>query len=54
MLNGSRALYGIAREGHAPQVFARCNRYGIPYVAVCSIGAFMVRGRVRAFFARAD
>ncbi|KAL1731376.1 amino acid permease/ SLC12A domain-containing protein [Schizophyllum commune] len=44
MLNGSRALYGIAREGHAPKVFTRCNRYGIPYVAVCSIGAFMALG----------
>ena len=48
MLNGSRALYGIAREGHAPKVFTQCNRYGIPYVAVCSIGAFMVCGHPRA------
>ncbi|KAL1744915.1 amino acid permease/ SLC12A domain-containing protein [Schizophyllum fasciatum] len=44
MLNGSRALYGLAREGHAPKIFLRCNRYGIPYVAVCSIGAFILLG----------
>lgn len=44
MLNGSRVLYGIAREGHAPKVFLRCNRFGIPYVAVSFIGAFLALG----------
>ena len=44
LLIGSRTLYGIAREGHAPKIFLRCNRWGIPYVAVVFIGMFIVRG----------
>lgn len=30
----SRSLYGLALEGKAPRVFARCNRHGVPYAAV--------------------
>ncbi|KZF24806.1 hypothetical protein L228DRAFT_104472 [Xylona heveae TC161] len=44
MLGGSRVLYGLAREGHAPKIFTRTSRFGIPYVAVLSIGLFMVLG----------
>jgi len=32
MLTSSRALYGLAREGHAPKIFLRVNRFGIPWV----------------------
>ncbi|KZT60255.1 hypothetical protein CALCODRAFT_429636 [Calocera cornea HHB12733] len=42
MLNGSRALYGLAIEGHAPPFFKMVNRFGIPWVAVCTIGAFIL------------
>ncbi|KZP01295.1 hypothetical protein CALVIDRAFT_548111 [Calocera viscosa TUFC12733] len=42
MLNGSRALYGLAIEGHAPSIFKKVNRFGIPWIAVCSIGAFLL------------
>lgn len=31
---GSRTLYSLAREGQAPKVFTRCNKNGVPYVAV--------------------
>ncbi|KAI9369067.1 proline-specific permease [Aspergillus egyptiacus] len=31
---GSRTLYSLAGEGQAPKVFLRCNRNGVPYVAV--------------------
>ncbi|KDQ58665.1 hypothetical protein JAAARDRAFT_128741 [Jaapia argillacea MUCL 33604] len=41
MLGGSRGLYGLAREGHAPKVFLRVNRFGIPYVAVGFIGMWL-------------
>lgn len=41
MLNGSRVLYGLAREHHAPQILLRVNRFGIPYLAVCGLGTFM-------------
>ncbi|KAI1337498.1 amino acid permease/ SLC12A domain-containing protein [Xylariaceae sp. FL0016] len=34
MLGGSRILYGLAREGLAPKVFRKTNRFGIPWVAV--------------------
>lgn len=30
MLASSRTLYGMAQEGHAPKVFMRTNRMGIP------------------------
>lgn len=28
LLTGSRTLYGMAREGHAPKIFLRTNRMG--------------------------
>ncbi|TXT13175.1 hypothetical protein VHUM_01576 [Vanrija humicola] len=34
LLSGSRVLYGLAVKRHAPAVFLRTNRYGVPYVAV--------------------
>ncbi|KIP01623.1 hypothetical protein PHLGIDRAFT_505750 [Phlebiopsis gigantea 11061_1 CR5-6] len=34
LYNSSRALYGLAINGNAPKVFARINRWGLPYVAV--------------------
>ncbi|KAJ8112532.1 hypothetical protein OPT61_g5116 [Boeremia exigua] len=30
----SRSLYSLAVAGNAPQIFLRCNRWGVPYVAV--------------------
>ncbi|KAL4885610.1 amino acid permease/ SLC12A domain-containing protein [Aspergillus karnatakaensis] len=31
---GSRTLYSLAGEGQAPKIFLKCNRNGVPYVAV--------------------
>jgi amino acid transporter len=44
MLGASRILFGLAVESHAPRIFLRTNRYGVPYLAVSSIGIFMVLG----------
>ncbi|CAI7598056.1 unnamed protein product [Penicillium manginii] len=44
MLGGSRILYGLAMQGHAPAVFKRLNRFSIPYVAVALYGVFMALG----------
>ncbi|CAL5870230.1 uncharacterized protein PFLUO_LOCUS4465 [Penicillium psychrofluorescens] len=44
MLGGSRILYGMAVYGHAPAVFKRINRFGIPYAAVSLYGLFMALG----------
>ncbi|KAG0651995.1 Proline-specific permease [Hyphodiscus hymeniophilus] len=44
LLGGSRTLYGMAREGHAPKIFLRINRFGIPYVAICSLSLFICLG----------
>jgi amino acid transporter len=44
LLGGSRTLYGMAREGHAPKIFLRTNRMGIPYIAVVSISLFICLG----------
>lgn len=41
LLNGSRNLYGMARESHAPKIFLRVNRFGVPYVAVLFLSAFL-------------
>ncbi|KAL7783256.1 Aldehyde/histidinol dehydrogenase [Trichoderma ceciliae] len=30
----SRTLYGLSCDGHAPQIFQRCNRFGTPYYAI--------------------
>jgi amino acid transporter len=34
----------MAREGHAPKIFLRTNRFGIPYVAVGSLSLFICLG----------
>jgi amino acid transporter len=44
MLAGSRMLFGMANHGHAPAVFKRINRFGIPYVCVIFFGLFMALG----------
>ena len=44
MLGGSRILYGMAMQGHAPAIFRRLNRFTIPYVAVALYGMFMALG----------
>ncbi|CAI7627896.1 unnamed protein product [Penicillium glandicola] len=44
ILGGSRILYGMATQGHAPAVFKRINRFGIPYVAVALYAVFMALG----------
>lgn len=40
MLGGSRILYGLARDGRAPKIFTRVNRFHIPYVCICLLGSF--------------
>ncbi|KAJ5831868.1 hypothetical protein N7474_000179 [Penicillium riverlandense] len=44
ILFGSRILFGMAMQGHAPAVFARLNRFSVPYVAICFFGLFMSLG----------
>ncbi|KAH8823002.1 amino acid permease/ SLC12A domain-containing protein [Flagelloscypha sp. PMI_526] len=44
MLNCSRMLYGLAREGHAPKVLLKVNRFGIPYLCVAFFGVFLCLG----------
>ncbi|CDH13147.1 probable Proline-specific permease [Zygosaccharomyces bailii ISA1307] len=35
MFAASRSLLTLARNGQAPKIFARVNRFGVPWVAVC-------------------
>ena len=44
MLGGSRILFGMAVNGHAPAIFKRINRFGIAYCAVMLYGLFMCVG----------
>ncbi|KAJ5293835.1 hypothetical protein N7508_008656 [Penicillium antarcticum] len=44
ILYGSRILFGMAVQGHAPAVFAWLNRFSVPYVAISFFGAFMCLG----------
>ncbi|KAF3008282.1 hypothetical protein E8E14_003755 [Neopestalotiopsis sp. 37M] len=41
MLSGSRSLFGLAKEGRAPRIFTRLNRFGIPYVSVGLFSLFL-------------
>ncbi|KAL7629023.1 hypothetical protein AAE478_000541 [Parahypoxylon ruwenzoriense] len=36
----SRSLYSLAVAGNAPQIFARCNKHGVPYYAVIASSLF--------------
>ncbi|GAA5847830.1 hypothetical protein JCM9279_006654 [Rhodotorula babjevae] len=40
LYTASRCLYGLALNDNAPRVFARLNRYGLPYVSVATGIAF--------------
>lgn len=44
LLAASRTLYGMAKERHAPQIFLRTNRMGIPYVAVSFVSIWICLG----------
>ncbi|TID25739.1 amino acid transporter-like protein [Venturia nashicola] len=44
LLSGSRILYGMAMEGHAPKIFKKINRFGIPWMAVGMYAIFMSLG----------
>ncbi|GAM82379.1 hypothetical protein ANO11243_003580 [Dothideomycetidae sp. 11243] len=44
LLGGSRVLFGMAQHGHAPRLFLRINRFGVPYLAVALISVFMSLG----------
>ncbi|KAJ5757563.1 uncharacterized protein N7511_006257 [Penicillium nucicola] len=44
ILGGSRVLAGLAVNGHAPKVFARLNRFSVPWVAISFYGIFMCLG----------
>ncbi|GME92029.1 hypothetical protein B5S28_g4179 [[Candida] boidinii] len=34
LFSGSRTLYSMALSGDVPKIFARCNKYGVPYMCV--------------------
>lgn len=38
----SRSLYSLAVAGNAPAIFKRCNKHGVPYMAVSASSVFSV------------
>ncbi|CAI7588989.1 Amino acid/polyamine transporter I [Penicillium manginii] len=40
ILAGTRTLYGLAIKGHAPQIFLRTTKWGVPYMCVLLQVAF--------------
>ncbi|KAF6836758.1 proline permease [Colletotrichum plurivorum] len=40
LYSASRNLYSLAVAGNAPEIFSRCNRYGLPYFSVMASAAF--------------
>jgi amino acid transporter len=44
MLVGTRTLYGLALEGHAPKFYKRTNRFGTPWLSVTAVGSLMALG----------
>lgn len=41
---GSRVLFGLALEGKAPKILARCNKRGVPVYSVASMILFCLLG----------
>lgn len=41
---GSRTLFGLALEGKAPKILARCNKQGVPIYSVASMVLFSLLG----------
>ncbi|WWC88924.1 uncharacterized protein L201_003839 [Kwoniella dendrophila CBS 6074] len=37
----TRTLYGMAKDGHAPRIFTKCTKRGVPWVAFAFTGCFM-------------
>lgn len=44
MMSYIRYLFGLAKNGHAPKVFLRINRFGIPWTAATLFTVFMALG----------
>ena len=44
MLVGTRTLYGLAQEGHAPRILTRLNRFEVPWLSVAAVGSFLALG----------
>lgn len=51
---GSRTLYSLACEGHAPKIFRRCNRWGVPYTAVAGTAVVACLAFLNASSSSAD
>lgn len=41
LLNGSRALTGLALDGNAPQFFTKTQRWGVPHYSIAFLAAFL-------------
>ncbi len=42
---GSRVVFGLALEGKAPRIFARCNKRGVPVYSVAFMVLFALLGK---------
>lgn len=51
---GSRTLFSLACEGHAPKIFRTCNRWGVPYLAVVCTAAVACLAFLNASSSSAD
>lgn len=40
VFQSSRSLYSMALNGDAPKIMAKCNKHGVPYVAVLTTSLF--------------
>ncbi|KAJ9635393.1 hypothetical protein H2199_008396 [Coniosporium tulheliwenetii] len=45
----TRALYSLAMVGHAPKIFLRCTKSGVPYYCVIASGSFSVLAGATVF-----
>ncbi|CAO1619950.1 unnamed protein product [Sympodiomycopsis kandeliae] len=41
LLNGSRALTGLALDGNAPKIFTKTQRWGVPHYSIAFLAIFM-------------
>lgn len=42
---GSRILFGLALEGKAPKILAKCSKRGVPIYSICVMVLFSLLGR---------
>ncbi|WP_454866702.1 amino acid permease [Pseudomonas umsongensis] len=50
IFGAGRMMYGLAQQGHAPKVFGKLSRHGVPWMTVLVMGAALLGGVALNYF----